>query len=378
MITRRTFLHRTTAAATGLLTTAACSHKGTAFSGFALVASEAEHAITTVSLLRFRVSRQLALEAAPSQIIALNSQKLALCLLPSRGTLIAVDNEGVGIRHKLRVADQSISMRLDDDGKRVWILNQSPASLVSVDLDHFCQSARVHLPSTPGSFDFHGKIGAVTLPDRGEISIIQSDRVSRTIPTGIAPGMVCFRPDGNVVLAADAVAQMVAIVDPATGQLLVKLPLPMKPRHYCYNSDGGQLFVTGEGMDAVVIISPYQTEVGETILAGRAPAGMAVVATDQVNYLLVTNSESGDLTVIDIDSRHVLARISVGQEPQDVIVTPDKQYALVLNRKSGDMAVIRIPAINAWGNLNVRARTAPLFTLIPVGVRPVSAAVTNT
>jgi hypothetical protein len=71
----------------------------------------------------------------------------------------------------------------------------------------------------------------------------------------------------------------------------------------------------------------------------------------------------------------VLARIAVGQEPEDVIVTPDNQWALVLNRGSGDMAVIRIPAINAWGNLNVRARTAPLFTMIPVGLRPVSAAV---
>jgi hypothetical protein len=52
-------------------------------------------------------------------------------------------------------------------------------------------------------------------------------------------------------------------------------------------------------------------------------------------------------------------------------MTPDDQYALILNRRSGNMAVIRLAAI-------VRSRTrlgAPLFTTIPVGSAPVSAAV---
>ena len=373
MITRRDFVNGFVAG--GVLVTAACKNKGTAFSGFAIVASEAEHALSAVSLLRFRVMRQVGLEAAPSQVLALNKKKLALCLLPSRGTLVAVDNEGVAVRHKVRVADESLSMRLDEDGKRVWILNKAPNTLVAVDLEQFRPAARVRLASTPASFDVYGKRCAVSLPGRGEIAVVEDNRVARNVATGIAPEMICFRPDGRVVLAGDPGTRMFAVGDPATGQLMVKLPLPLKPRRHCYNSDGGQLFVTGDGMDAVSIVSPYQTEVEETILAGRAPAGMAVSTTDKFNYLFVTNSESGDVTVIDIESRRVLARIAVGQEPEDVIVTPDNQWALVLNRGSGDIAVIRIPAINAWGNLNVRARTAPLFTMIPVGLRPVSAAV---
>jgi YVTN family beta-propeller protein len=176
-------------------------------------------------------------------------------------------------------------------------------------------------------------------------------------------------------MAADPEQQIMAIADPSSGQLLVKLPLPLKPRRYCYNSDGGQLFITGEGMDAVTIVGPYQTEVSETILAGHVPAGMAVPHPDPdlPEYLFVTNSGSGDLTVIDVYSRRVVARIPVGQDPQDVVITPDNQYALVLNRKSGDIAVIRVPSIGAWGNHH--NKTAPLFTMIPVGTRPVSAAI---
>lgn len=60
----------------------------------------------------------------------------------------------------------------------------------------------------------------------------------------------------------------------------------------------------------------------------------------------------------------------MGGEPGFIAITPDEQYALVLNRRSGDMAVIRIAAIRA-----TRTKSAWLFTMIPVGSRPVSAVV---
>ena len=50
----------------------------------------------------------------------------------------------------------------------------------------------------------------------------------------------------------------------------------------------------------------------------------------------------------------------------------DYQYALVVNHRSGDLAVIRVRALT---ELQPRTKTAPLFTMIPVGSEPVSAAV---
>ena len=128
--------------------------------------------------------------------------------------------------------------------------------------------------------------------------------------------------------------------------------------------------MTGEGKDAVVIAYPYQTEIGETILAGHAPGAMAVVGP----YLLVANPETNSVTVLDINYRKLAAVVQVGQEPCEILITPDNQYALVLNRKSGDLAVIRISALAASARVR-RYKSAPLFTLIPVGQKPVSAAV---
>ena len=132
----------------------------------------------------------------------------------------------------------------------------------------------------------------------------------------------------------------------------------------------GVSFITGDGMDAVVVVYPYHTpQVAETVLAGRAPAAMAA-SEGNPGYLFVTNPPSGDITIFNITTRRVIAVASVGADPAFVTITPDNQYALVLNRRSGDMAVLLIGP-----NLVNRQKSAALFTLIPVGSGPVSAVV---
>jgi YVTN family beta-propeller protein len=129
------------------------------------------------------------------------------------------------------------------------------------------------------------------------------------------------------------------------------------------------LFITGEGRDGVAIVYPYRSEVALTTPSGRAPGVMAVSTAP--DYLFIANPQAGSVTILDIDTRKVLAVTMVGAEPAALAITPGQQYALVCNRGSGDLGVIRIAAITPG-----RAKSAPLFTLIPVGAAPVAVVVT--
>jgi DNA-binding beta-propeller fold protein YncE len=154
------------------------------------------------------------------------------------------------------------------------------------------------------------------------------------------------------------------------AEMIVKLPLAVRPDNLCFNVDGGQLFITGEGSDAVVVVFPYYVpQVAETVLAGHAPGAMGVSRT----HLFVASPESGDVSILNIARRKIEAVTAVGADPGFITVTPDGNFALVLNRASGDMAVIRAGAIVA--EAAGRLKSAPLYTMIPVGSRPVSAAV---
>jgi YVTN family beta-propeller protein len=237
----------------------------------------------------------------------------------------------------------------------------------------------IRVGSAPDSFDVAaGDVAAIASMQNRTVTLasLTKGAVERTIATGDEPSMVTFRKDGRHFFIASRPERVLGIFDVATGRPVVRLPLPVEPRHFAVKPDGGQLFITGAGMDAVVVVYVYQTEIAETLLAGRAPAGMAAMDTPQ--YLLVTNPETNTVTVLDLENDgKLVASVQVGQEPRAIVLTPARegqdQYALVLNEKSGDVAVIRIYSLLNQDPKRRRMPT-PLFTLVPVG-GPVSAAV---
>jgi YVTN family beta-propeller protein len=276
------------------------------------------------------------------------------------------------VKRKLSLGGTAIGMRLSSDSRFLWISTQSPHALVAVALDSFRVVARVKLPAAPDDFDLsaRGQLAAACFARERSVALLdlEKDRVERQVEAGDDPRLVRFRLDGRQILVANRGERSLTILDVPSGRVMVRLPLPVEPAQFCFKPDGGQLFVTGKGMDAVVIVHPYETEVSETILAGGAPGAMAVSANPE--YLFVANPDAGDVTILEVATRRVLAAVTVGQQPSFVTFTPDNQYALVVNHRSGDLAVIRMQSITQR-----RSRTAPLFTMIPVGSGPVSAAV---
>src|SRR5207302_11083636 len=106
-------------------------------------------------------------------------------------------------------------------------------------------------------------------------------------------GAVRFRGDSKILIAADLTRRMLTLYDVAARRAMVDLPLVVRPDRLCFGQDGGQLFVTGEGADAVVIVFPYFTpEVAETVPAGHGPGAMATSAAPA--YRFIANPKSGD------------------------------------------------------------------------------------
>jgi DNA-binding beta-propeller fold protein YncE len=367
MFTRRAFVAGSVAFA------AACgSKKGTGFPGYAFVANQEGGTVSAVDLTNFSVARQIRLDGYPSELIAHPANPTLYGLTPENGTIHEIDARELAVVRKRQVAPSVSGMRLTPDARALWVLSPESKRLIRLPLAEFGIDAYISLKLEPTDFDLsryfnraavsHGPEGALTLID------LETRSAGAPLRIGKQAGVIRFRYDGRQVLAACPSERLLSVVDAAARRLVVQLPLAVEPRHFCFKRDGGQLFVSGPGMDAVVVVYPYDTQVAETVLAGHAPGFMA--SSSQPEYLFVTNPQSGEVTILDIDAGKTIAVARVGSEPSFVEITPDNQYALVLNRSSGDMAVIRLAAITAK-----RTRTAPLFTMIPVGSRPVSAAV---
>jgi YVTN family beta-propeller protein len=377
LISRRALLLSSAAAA-------ACSRpKAQRFLGYCFVANRDSRSIGVVDLTRFRTRQQIPLDAAPSQVLARPKTTKAYVLAPANGTIYEIEASLLTIARRVRAGNAAVAMRVARAGGALWVLYRDPASLVEIPFDTMRPGRHIRLAAPPVDFDLSPKTDdacVVTSSDRtiSVVSLTQAS-VSRTIHAATEPCIARFRADGSQLIAGSPADRSLTIYDVPTGKTVVRLPLSIAPREFCFTADGGHLYVTGDGMDAVVSVFPYRTEVWETLLAGHAPGVMAIAESDRPPaYLLVANPDADSVTVLDVETGNLVALVQVGREPRQIVITPDNEYALVLNQKSGDMAVIRIFSLSGnqvGGNRVRRYKSAPLFTMIPVGEGPVSAAV---
>jgi len=357
---------------------AACSRRrgGQGFRGYAFVANEEGQAIAAVDLEAMAVARHIPLSGSPAQLVSAPTRPFVYALTPANGTVHEVAVDRMNVARKVTIAPTALSMQMAPDGTALYVLAQSSnaqatntqTTMIRLALDSFRPEWKLSVPGDPVEFAIapDGETAAISFGSAVRLVDLEQRRLRE--PAGKARyGAVRFLNDSKTLIAADLSGRRLSLYDAATSQLITHLPLAVRPDHLCFNADGGQLFVTGEGMDAVVVVYPYRTpEVAETVLAGSDPGPMAASRA----YLFVASPSAGNVSIVQIGSRKVIAVASVGSDPGFITVTPDDQYALVLNRTSGDVSVLRVGTITR----NRDRRAAPL-TAIPVGSKPVSAVV---
>ena len=103
--------------------------------------------------------------------------------------------------------------------------------------------------------------------------------------------------------------------------------------------------------------------VSRSTLIGRHPS-RGVVSLDN-SRLYVTNFGSDSVAVYDIDMGRRIATMPVGSRPDGLALTPDQNYLLVLDTQAGDVTVIqkRKPR-------KLEPTEYSLLTMIPVGMQP--------
>ena len=351
------------------LAAAACSRQRTAFQGYAFIANQEGGAIAAVDLEVFAVAKHIPLNSAPSQVLAATERPSVYALTPDSGTVHEIDASQLRLARKLPVAARAAGMTMSEDERFLYVLGREPRSIHAIALDSFRLAWKAPLPDEPVDLavSASGEHAAISMASGVRLINLTTRQVNRPLGGAGDFGTLRFLADGKTLIVADRGERRLSLYDVESARLITHLPVAVRPHYLCFNKDGGQLFVTGEGLDAVVVVYPYRTpQVAETVLAGRAPGAMAA----STQFLMVASPLSGDVSILNIPTRKVIAVVQVGTDPGFVAVTPDDQYALVLNRASGDVSVLRLGTLTPN-----RYKMAGLLTVIPVGSKPVSAAV---
>jgi hypothetical protein len=333
------------------------------------VSSAAERGVAVADLSDFRRMTMIRVNGRPGALLRTAGGVMTVCSEPSSAILI--DPARMAVTARLALPGKPLAAAVVAENT-IAILATGPDCLLFVDGRATRILGRVPLPGRGDAMDVWEGYAAVSVPQRRSITRISVEErraIGETARDAFGSPLR-FRGDGKALLAGDAAARQVLSIDWESGRLQARLPVSIEAARFCFDNGGGQMFVTGRGADVVAIVAPYQYEVYETIPAGRKPGAMAVSA----NLLLVANTEAGDVTILDIDSRQLAASVHVGDTPRELLTTPDGEYVLVVDGASGAIAVIRLPTVLNQGENGLTARgVKPLFTVFPMTAAPESA-----
>ena len=345
------------------------------YPGYALIATSGEKSVAVLDLMLFRLSKNIPLAAEPTAILSGAAPGRAYVLTPSMGSVHALDAE-LQVARSGRFAEELSEIRLTPDDKRLIAISGTAKELIDIRTDSLRVNHRYPLKAAPRHMDLGaGGYAAVSTGEHGAVELFQLSsgrRWNRQMPGPI--GVLRFRADGKLLLAANLGSRSLIALSVPELEIIAELPLAMSPNNLCFSADGGQLFVSGEGMDGIAIVFPYQMlEVEQTVLAGRDPGVMA--CSENPDYLFVGSASGTDVCVLNVYNRKMIGIVDITQRPTFITTTPDSRYTLILDEQFGNVAVIHTAAIRStWEAWSKKSGTS-LFTMLPVGVKPVQAVV---
>ena len=313
-------------------TAAAIALAAPAFGAEMWISNEKDDTLSVIDIETLEVVRTIPTGERPRGITFSKDYSVLYICASDSDTVQVMDPETGAILHDLPSGEDPEQFVLHPDNRRLYIANEDDAITTVVDTE--------------------------------------TRRVIAQIDVGIEPEGMAVSPDGKIAITTSETTNMAHWIDTETEELFANTLVDSRPRHAEFVKEGTELWVSAEiGGTISVFDVATQTEkakfgfeikgvhpdrvqpVGfeltkdeKTAFVALGPANhVAVVNADTFEveeYILVgkrvwhmdfspdgkllftTNGVSGDVTVIDVESREPIKTIKVGRFPWGAAVRP--------------------------------------------------------
>jgi PQQ-dependent catabolism-associated beta-propeller protein len=307
--------------------------------------------------------------------------------VPEGGRYAAVSNEGSGdvavidldraeVVSRIRVGSRPRGIRISRDGRFVYVALSDDAPTVETDQDGIAvidlrTGQVIHqypAGSDPEMFDLSpdGRYLYASNEDAGTATVtdLSTGEVLATLPVGIEPEGVATSPDGRWVYVTAETSNTVSVIDTRRNAVAASFLVDIRPRSAIFSPTRPRAYVTNEISATVSVVETETHSVIDVIDLPdptATPVGIAVSPDGRTLY--VANGHAHSVSVIDADSKRLIADVPVGRRPWGIDVSTDGTLVFTANGLTNDISVLD-------------ARSLRVIETIRVGQRPWGVAVT--
>ncbi len=347
-----------------------------AFREYAYVSNGKSNTVSVIDLRTFALAKTLHVGSEPTGVAA-NSKKNEIYVVNSASSTINVINaETNTVVATIGVQGRPYFIDVSTDGKRGYVANSGSSNVSVIDLDRRTVIANIRVGSSPGLARISPDGETVVVSNRNDNSISLIDakllKVRATLPVCQHPEDIAILPDSGKAFVSCSGSNQVASIQlkspgppPKEDRVLALIDVGRTPVSLTLKPDGGEIVVCNFDSDSISMIETGNDEVGNSQEIGKHPSH-GIVTLDN-SRLYVSNFGSNTVAVYDIDmGRRIGTPLNVGSHPDALALTPDQNYLLVLDTESGDVTVIQ----KRKPHRTLETSEYSLLTLSPVGVQP--------
>jgi YVTN family beta-propeller protein len=191
-----------------------------------------------------------------------------------------------------------------------------------------------------------GKVLYVSNEDVGQLSAVDltTGKVRATVTVGSEPEGVAVSPDDRTVYVTCETANSIYVINAHSMKVLAQIPTGKRPRAIFLASPTHRGYATDEFGAALTVFDTNDFKPVKTIALGDPSVvrPMGIASTDG-RKLYVTTGRYGALLEVDAEAARILRTVDkVGQRPWGVALSHDGSRAYTANGPSGDVSVIDI------------------------------------
>jgi YVTN family beta-propeller protein len=194
------------------------------------------------------------------------------------------------------------------------------------------------------------------------------------LAAGCARG--CSAPNAQpapLLYVSDEAGGRVAVVDPATAQVVARIAVGKRPRGLKLSRDGRWLYVAlsgslpaGPGVDESKLPPPDRTAdgIGVVDVARRALVRTLESGQDPETFdlspdgatLYISNEETAELSALDLATGKIRGRAHVGDEPEGVTLHPGGKIVFVTSEADNEVTAVDVATLTAIAHIPTAPR----------------------
>jgi YVTN family beta-propeller protein len=248
------------------------------------------------------------------------------------------------------------ALALDGADGYVFVPNRASADVAVIDTRTDQVIARLPVGNVPHQVavsDVTGKVVASNTAD-DTISVVDLGTLATTtLKLDHEPEHMALAPDGVLLAVGNIAAGTVSLVSLATEREVARVDGLFDPHNLTFSPDGLLLYVANLGASHVSVIDVASAAIVDEIevaeppaLAGKEDPGAGfhgiinVTSTPDGRLGFAAHGEASELAVIDLRTRELKKRVTLGELPWRAYSTADGRFMLVPNNGDRTLSVI--------------------------------------